>query len=500
MVRPKHSALSCRVLVPVRYVLRLCAVLGLLLGACGEDPTVDPPQDRCGGRCFPGLETCDPVSGACVPVAGDAGDDTDVGDDVAGDGVDVTPDRATDGAVEDADLRPDRPENDGDHDSELDLPGDLDEDAGEQADAEVEDRGAEDLPGESDMAAALCPDPLEAHGDEVDNDRWSRAVDLHDTVLLAQLGGCSGVAVEAECRAYCAADEPVCSSLTRAACDCCECQIAPDLALCGTADADNYQFTLLKGDPATILVFAEGAGPDDFSVMVWQPPNDHPPEQLLPPSDGFMEGVWQSGDAPHMAVTIDAAVPREGADGVLAEYVLTIISDTLESTTIAYEIVIEVAPDSRGCLADSWDTEWVTYATEAASELRCEQASCQVELSVAFPQPVPGTICPWDEQDIFRHIVPVIEAPAERRIWIGFDPLVSRLGATLYLENADTGDLAEIDEICPAAEEETLKCADANGINRTLSDLEAGTYQLRVHGPDEVVSTQFDVMFFEPDD
>ena len=79
----------------------------------------------------------------------------------------------------------------------------------------------------------------------------------------------------------------------------------------------EYQWEKRKTKPRIDLVHSEnvadlfpdeGTTSEDLMVMLWQPPDDHPVDELWPPVGGFTQGSWQTpvvGD-PYIEIAVTA--------------------------------------------------------------------------------------------------------------------------------------------------------------------------------------------------
>lgn len=459
-------------------------LLPLFLLQCGDDPPADE-TDACGGTCFAPYLVCDPVLRQCVPAGGnDTGSRTDadagtsdVNEMDAGSG-DVTDEQDDTTAV---DGTADQPNDDVSGADTPDASNDVADDQSCDGDA---------------APVILCPDRLENHAIDgtphADNNLWSRAARLHETALLGQLAPCAELAFDIACQTPCEIDEPVCSELTVALCDCCECWQDSELALgCGSDDPDNYAFTLLQGDPTTIRLFpGEGTTGEDLMVMLWQPPDDHPVDELWPPVGEYTQGTWQVPIVGDPYIELEQPIaPPVGESGVLAEYVLTIIPITPGIDVLPYELVLQVGTDSRGCPGDPWDNDWESYAEDDTSETSCSTDACSVPVSTGAGNIhfVEGHICPWDLGDYFSHTVDGGSAQ-NTRIRVAFPSITSDLNAALFAQPV-SGDPVEVD---PG---ETW-VDDGAGIERTFELQSDGTvYQLHVTGAHDARPTAYQVYF-----
>ena len=467
----------------------LFAILLAIAGAsCADDPSsIAGSPDPCNNMCLAGFEECNAMSGECEPL----GSSADVYEPDAGSASTDLADTSSSRRDGDdrLDARPDRPGEDGrGHDVQHSDMGtdlaDLVESDGAGIDTGRPDIGRGDT-GQDIPPSRLCPDWLEAH--DVDdahfgnNDTPDRATRLHDTLVVGQLQGC---AVSASCSGPCRLTEDVCSEVSAALCDCCECDAKDDLASCGELgdDPDYYVLSLLLGDHARVRVHVSSGTPRGDLLV-----------EVTDPADGRHLGVYQSnGGAPFFEVALTGGF-ADLDPGITREYQLRVQS-IAPSTTIPYELEVQVDPYSRGCPGDPWDAPWADYSRDGATEASCSDSSCVVSLSTGDEAaPTLAHICPWDHGDFFSHNVP---DGTGRTVRVTYDhTATTHMAAVLYRESGS--DLEEIGEVCPESERATSDCDDSPGVIEWGFDgLVAGDYQLEVRS-DDPAPNQISVFFFE---
>ena len=363
----------------------------LTLAGCGDNArSPEPPRDPCGGCAFG--EFCNVDTLVCEG-SGSADMGVDVHRDAQGDrghddtGVgDLDPDRGLqDRGLED-------PEFD---ESGVEEPG-TDPDADVDFETHVDPDFDADMDFDPDAGDPACVDRFEP--DEI----WHSAAHLHDELLVAQLGECTGDTWD-NCGLPCEIDAGECTTLTRSLCGCCECTQFDDLVLCGGDDRDNFTFTVLQGDSVSIRIIPlwdtrPALYREQFMIFVWQPPDDHRRDDPWPPDGTSVRAEWDATGS-FLEANIGSGYVGEDVVGVLATYTLTLNPTNTEMEPFEYELWFQVEDTSRGCPGDSWDKPWESYATDDPTETSCSAATdCVLTHSIEKD----GTICPWDHSDVFR--------------------------------------------------------------------------------------------------
>ena len=434
----------------------MLVLLAVAATACGDDELpVLPCDGACGPDEFCNNETCEPLNPDTGVDAGNPDVDEDPVEDPGVEepdtqGGDVPVDDGTSDPIEDVPdpgsdpevgtdpevvEEPDDPDVGADPDVDSDSETGIDPDT---SDVEPDDGGI--------GPREICPlDHLET---ELSNNSSLTASELHSTLLVAT-SGTRGTG--ARDRDLCDEDLAFTSLGTPADDQCvdaliddggtkdhlgrCECMNVTELGACSVdatsypGDIDWHMFQLLKGDRAWVrVIFANDPPPLGVALVdVAEPPREAQPCA----SDGqcgtglcvggncrptVSGGRWTDADLDGTTETFELdlgqALPAEGSSTVLGEYFIRVwsIGGTMPTPDLPYEILIQVTPDNRLCLHDTWDEDWSTYRVPCAagdatciesSEDRCNKPSCTLPIVPVKKY----NICTWDRQDWFRYYV-----------------------------------------------------------------------------------------------
>ncbi len=470
-------------------------VASVFVVSCGDDPVENTPVP-CNGDCLVPIEVCDTVTNTCV-LANNTGD-ADMGPDSDASPDTVTDDLSLSDTSDDADDMTSDPDVAEDADSTGDADTDVSEDAGDGRDdsdagEEVDAAGDPDIEidpdvvpddgggDEGDVGDGICPlDFLET---ETSNNFFESASLLHTDNLLVGESACGDLAFDdrgdlSEC-----VDE-----------DNCLCTEVVELGACQIEDPDFLRFSFLAGDSAWVrVVFEDDVAKTDLDFNLFKPTGITVCESsatcigaevcLGGRCQRSLPGEWVStSDGPVYEFNVGAAAPGEGQTTVVLDYVLKVKAHDFD---IHYDVLVQVAPNSRDCTADPWDAPWVSYDAASGSEVECTEESCTQEVGELADNPTTvGHLCPWDRQDVIRH--QISETDQARFFQVQWLDSLADLSASLYLKRGESLEWVT-DFVAGGA---------ANTLIAERSDMDRGTYQIVVSGSQ---TTEFSVSVFNTD-
>ena len=362
-----------------------------------DEPTPPPPEDS--GPPDMGTDQPQPDTAADVPE-----ETTDSEEDVEDTGTDIVNDLA-----DEPDTGTDAPTDLSDADTLIDAPDDI----------------------ELDVPPVICPfDHLETG---TPNNSFLTPSQLHDGTVAGTIGARSVVDRE---RLLCGdrafTDRLVTSSCTDDGVDC-ECELFSNLGACGNADPDYHRFYLVPGDTAYVRVMFETPYTADLinAALILPPTEETCPTDTCDSGFGCFNGLchpvtnvesaaddnWVDTNDDGIDDAIELVVPEvPGADSARVPHWLRVNSQT----EAEYSVLVQVEPTGRSCLHDSWDDDWDTYS--ASAEAGCGgDTDCELQ-ATTDDTPAPGyaTLCAWDLQDYFTHVVDEAGG-AQRQIDVSWD-------------------------------------------------------------------------------
>lgn len=504
----------------------LAFLLMFTVAGCGDDPPVSEGFDSCSACtadqvCIEGFcrlptdqGTEDSADGSDMgPDLADATDggegDTGGGDADADDGDAGEGDAGDGGDTTDGDVGDDTGEGDGGGDTSDG--GDASDGGGDTADTGDAGDGGDAADTADTGGASFCPlDELEA------NNTALSAQPLHDGFLAGtdgvrgsvdRIGAVCGDLAFDRCEDDGEGDDKLSGP--------CECATVEGLGACASEDPDFIDFRLLTGDQTWVRVtFADGAEAIEHAIVqIYSPPTSTDPCGLnsdCRPGGGFsgplcIEGTcrslleggeWIDADGDLQNETrefnLGGATVAAGASGVIGTYTLKVHSTVFEGDPedipeLEYDVLVQVAPNSRDCLHDAWDADWSEYRGPCpidaescieTSEDECGTGSCTITLDALA---VEGRVCTWDKQDLFRHTVSGELGEGERRVRVSFPELtLGTVGTSATLYRVQGDDWACVGEVGAGSEFGVLE-AD-------FDELRDGSYQL-------VVKSNLDALF-----